>query len=130
MLNIEKYLDELTEGLSSLSRRPCIAIIDGAPRIIEDNCIGECELHHYDPPCLLGLMQWLAKEYEEPKVSIPPDTPIDAKILVSDDGKNWGKRHYAGLIDGKHYAWVDGLTSWSADSCKAPWGYMKLAEEE
>ena len=74
-------------------------------------------------------MYWLLQEYVEPKINIPDDTPIDAKVLVSDAGEDWFKRHYAGCVDGFHYAWNEGRTSWSSNpSNKIAWEYMKLYE--
>ena len=47
-------------------------------------------------------------------------------IIVSDNGKDWFKRHYAGCVDGEHYAWNEGRTSWSSNpSNKITWEYMK-----
>ena len=74
-------------------------------------------------------MYWLQQEYIEPKINIPEGTPIDTRVLVSDDGKNWIKRHYAGNMNGIYYAWNEGRTSWtSAPKQKISWEYMKLYE--
>ena len=82
-------------------------------------------------------MYWLQQEYIEPKINIPDETHIDAKVLVSTNGIDWYKRHYAGSKDGKYYAWNDGRTSFTVvdaeyskrqKSNKRPWEYMKLYE--
>ena len=75
-------------------------------------------------------MYWLQQEYIEPKITIPEGTSVDTKVLVSDDGIVWGKRHYAGNINGQHYAWDEGRTSWSREYERqmTPWEYMKLYE--
>jgi hypothetical protein len=80
--------------------------------------------------CTSGLLKWLISEYEEPKINIPEGTPIDDKILVSNDGKKWTKRYYAGVINGVHYVWCNGSTSWSSEKHMSAYSYMKLSEEE
>ena len=74
-------------------------------------------------------MYWLQQEYIEPKINIPEGTPIDTKVLVSDYGTDWCKRHYAGFKDGKHYVWPGGKTSWTSEPEELSlWEYMKLYE--
>lgn len=54
---------------------------------------------------------------------------IDTRVLVSDDGINWHKRHFARYTCGRVYTWVYGSTSWSKENASdvAPWRYAKLA---
>ena len=54
---------------------------------------------------------------------------IDTRVLVSDDGVNWHKRHFARYTCGRVYAWGYGSTSWSKGNASdvAPWRYAKLA---
>ena len=69
-------------------------------------------------------------EYIEPKITSPEGTKIDTKILVSDNGKKWDKRHYAGKKNGKHSAWFHGKTSWTSyPDQRGVWDYMKLYNE-
>lgn len=67
------------------------------------------------PSCAIARMEWLKAEYEEPKITIPEGAPVDTKVLVSDNGEDWFRRHYAGCVDGKYYAWNEGRTSWSSN---------------
>lgn len=67
----------------------------------------------------------------------------DSKVLVSDDGKTWHRRHFA-YVDGRTntpYVWMDGKTSWThkvdpniekkyIKKLTEQWGYTKLAEQE
>ena len=53
---------------------------------------------------------------------------VDTKILVSDDGENWCKRHFAKYEDGKIYVFTNGATSWVGGMTQR-WKYTKLAEE-
>lgn len=54
---------------------------------------------------------------------------IDTRVLVSDDGINWHKRHFARYTCGRVYTWCYGSTSWSKGNASdvAPWRYAKLA---
>lgn len=54
--------------------------------------------------------------------------PVDTKIIVSDDEKNWRKRYFAKYEGDIVYAWSNGCTSWNAEDV-VYWNYAKLAEE-
>ena len=57
--------------------------------------------------------------------------PVDAKVLVSEDGEYWIRRYFAKYEGGCIYAFSDGYTSFTAekdDVCR--WNYAKLYEEE
>ncbi len=54
--------------------------------------------------------------------------PVDTKILVSDDNKNWVRRHFAGYFEGYIYTWESGLTSFTTDSMNK-WENAMLYEE-
>ena len=57
------------------------------------------------------------------------DWPIDAKILVWDEGKTKVKRHFAGITpEGHQKAWNDGYTSWTTNTWSS-WDYAELAED-
>lgn len=53
---------------------------------------------------------------------------------MSDDRKNWYKRHFAKFANGKIRVgvWWDGHTSWTVDMSKdiTYWTYAKLPESE
>ena len=60
--------------------------------------------------------------------------PVDTKVLVSDDGKEWYRRHFAKYEDGKVYCFNDGYTSFTIVdyaylSNATPWEYCKLYQE-
>ena len=60
--------------------------------------------------------------------------PVDTKVLVSDDGKEWDRRHFAKYEDGKVYCFNDGYTSFTIVnyaylSNATPWEYAKLYQE-
>ena len=57
---------------------------------------------------------------------------VDTKVLVSDDGKEWSRRHFAKYEDGKVYCFDSGTTSFSVqddDSDINGWKYAKLYQE-
>lgn len=70
----------------------------------------------------LGIVDW-------------ENVPVDTKVLVSDDGENWERRHFKCYDKennkGKHVCFADGRTSWSnKDNHEGiGWGYCKLAED-
>lgn len=120
MTNFEKYFDDLTTT--------SFGLLDGKPIACRIESCGKCDFNGMDS-CDTSKMEWLKAEYGVPKINIPDNTPIDAKVLVSDTGEDWFKRHYAGCVDGFHYAWNEGRTSWSSNpSNKIAWEYMKLYE--
>lgn len=54
---------------------------------------------------------------------------VDTKILISDDNKDWNRRHFAKYEDGKIYTWIDGCTSFTTNKTTS-WKYAKLYKEE
>ena len=60
--------------------------------------------------------------------------PVDTKVLVSNDGKEWSRRHFAEYKDGKVYCFNSGVTSFTVKESyflneKASWEYAKLYQE-
>ena len=56
---------------------------------------------------------------------------VDTKVLVSNDGEKWYKRHLYKYEDGKFLAWDNGKTSFTATDVneRFPWEYAKLYQE-
>lgn len=129
MKNSERCAKEIFE-LACNGAELCVK--DGKPascRLIECK---ECDFEE----CNHGLCSrselfktWCNSEYEEPKITIPEDAKVDTKILVSNDGENWCRRHFAKIKDGILYAWENGSTSWTNNFGTNAWKYGKLAEE-
>lgn len=71
----------------------------------------------------LGIIDW-------------ENVPVDTKVLVSDDGKNWGRRYFKCYNKEnnrcKRVCFADGRTSWSNKNNHEGigWKYCKLAEDE
>ena len=57
--------------------------------------------------------------------------PVDAKILVSDNGKVWYKRHFAKYENGSVHVFPDGHSSFTTEESDIiyPWKYAKLCEK-
>lgn len=85
------------------------------------NC-GLCDLSRKE--------KWLKEEHN--LYTIPLDTPIDTKVLVSDRGEVWHRRYFAGFGEDEkepYLAFPDGASSWSSESSGTiAWRYCKLAE--
>jgi hypothetical protein len=66
----------------------------------------------------LGIVDWS---------EVPVDTPI---YVRAHESNTWEKRHFAYFKDGKVYAWLNGVTSWTIENSKYvfSWQNAKLAE--
>lgn len=77
----------------------------------------------------LTLVDIVNSEFEEyldwSKVS------VDAKILVSDNGDIWCKRHFAKYENGSVYVFPNGRSSFTTEESDIiyPWKYAKLCEK-
>ena len=56
---------------------------------------------------------------------------VDTKILVSEDGKLWYKRHFAKYENGSVHVFPDGRSSFTTEVSDIiyPWKYAKLCEK-
>lgn len=124
MTNFEKYKNTI--------KSVAFGVVRGMPLPCSSISCGSCEFNGI-VDCDCKKLDWLKGEYKEPKISIPDDTAINTKILVSGSGTDWLKRYYAGKMDGKHVVWNYGATSWTSEPDEiSSWEYMKLynAEDE
>lgn len=69
------------------------------------------------------------------KYTIPLDTAVDTKVLVSDDYKEWYPRHFLKIddtnLDFPYLCFPDGLTSWTSnEDIVCNWKYCRLASED
>ena len=70
---------------------------------------------------------WKRKEVDWSKI------PVDTKVLVKNSqDQEWERRYFAKYEDGKVYAFMNGVTSWSMSAWGdiAPWEEAKLVEDK
>lgn len=131
MLRSEKYKDKLVElCVIDIDR---LALIQGQPRICNSSLLcNECLFNNNIDFCSGEALNWLFSEYKEPEVDWSK-VKVDTPILVRDyESEEWVRRYFAKFADGKVYAWVSGVTSWTVDDeyDVTFWKYAKLAENE
>ena len=83
--------------------------------------------------CLGRFKEWLDEKYKEPKIDPRLyDAPIDAKILVTDNGKKWVRRHFCKIEGDRVFAFNCGNTSFSSEGEYdiTGWSYGELWEED
>lgn len=57
--------------------------------------------------------------------------PVDAKVLVSNNGNTWNKRHFAKYEGGHIYTFRNGFSSFTTEKDDVyKWDYAKLYEEK
>lgn len=123
MTNREKFKDEPDEMLSAF-----LAVVEGKPVHCEDMDCQECDFRGKCPVREKCVIDWLNAEYQEPPVDWSK-VPIDTPVLVSDTGKAWTRRHFAGIDESDNLlAYAFGKTLWSSGNTTEVWRYMKLAE--
>lgn len=131
MTNYEKYKDEIIKAL----------FVTGSIGINKET--GEflgCGNLHCDEDCLFGIdtggmctletaQKWLDSAYVESKKEEIDwsKVPIDTKVLVSEDNKNWYRRYFAGILCKTNcpQVFANGADSWS-NSLTESWKYIKL----
>lgn len=131
MNNYEKHKDKLQE----LIDRDINIAVDkrtGAPCDCKHLICRNCVIYSKEKSCKNAMLEWLLSEYKEPPVDwskVPVDTPIYVRM---DEYCNWVPRYFAKYEEGKIYAWINGVTSFSTESKNdlTAWAYAKLAKEE
>ena len=121
MKNREAYKDTLDKMLSVI-----LAVVKGKPVPCKFTDCRECDF--YGRCTEDAALDWLNAEYQEPSVDWSK-VPIDTPVLVSDSGKAWTRRHFAGIDEsGNLLGYAFGKTLWSSGDTTEVWQYMKLAE--
>jgi hypothetical protein len=95
---------------------------------------GNCSFYkeYIGQSCGDEVKEWAEAEYKAPHKIDPrinASTPVDTKILVSLDGKDWYERHFAKFDNDKVFAYDNGRTSWTVSGfCAMGWEYAKLPD--
>lgn len=123
MLNKEKFKEEIFEIACD---GDSIAVSKDGEKVVRctgffcDDCMFGGE------KCVESINKWANSEYV-PHVDWSK-VPVDTKILVSDNRKQWNRRHFSKFEDGKVYTWNEGKTSFTTDRT-VNWDYAKLYKE-
>lgn len=129
MTNYEWLIKEKTDFVKELmAHGGRLAIVNGEPKRCSSTSCGGCEFAN--SICMDARMAWLEAEHNP--YTIPLNTPIDTKVLVSGDEVNWIPRYFAGFGEDQghpYLAFRDGVTSWTNKSEPHSWRYCKLADE-
>lgn len=127
MTNYEKYKEMID---LTLQRGKNIAFNKNTKEVMSCQEL-ECEdclfSHRYNNyySCDRNRIKWIVAAVE-PEIDWSK-VAVDTPILVSDDNKNWYRRHFAKYENGLVYAWDAGKTSYTTD-VTTYWKYAKLAE--
>ena len=80
----------------------------------------------------LTLDEILQMDFEEIVYVDWSKVSVDAKVLVSDNGKLWYKRHFAKYENGSVHVFPDGRSSFTTEESDIiyPWKYAKLCEKQ
>ena len=131
MTNAEKWAKTIIHLARNAER---VAVVNGKPVPCSD--VRSCEGCLFNPkgntlPCIVLRKKWFDAEYTEPSVDWSK-VPVDTKVLVSNDGKNWYKRYFAGMSRWEEKkVFPNGQTSYSCESdFYHIFPYIKLAETE
>lgn len=122
MTNFEKYKDQITDFRFAVTK-------ENKPVHCDDINCRDCIFYGPSKSCRVLSWDWLKAEYEEPRINLPKDLSIDAKIEVSNDGKTWYKRYFSRFGSAYVMVWFDGRTSRNAKG-EIPWKYARLPKED
>lgn len=131
MTNFEEYKNKIMELGAQF------AVTSDMLRVVPCDDM-DCErCLFYDPDDLFGcndrMIRWFGENNEEPTIDWST-IPVDARVLVSDDGEYWRPRYFAGVdSNGTPMVWAGGMASWTAGddvSDTLVYNYIKLAKEE
>lgn len=131
MTNFERYKKEILDFIAN-TRGSSPAVVDGKFAKCGDTHCSKCSLEkekYRGVCCGNRMLLWLYEEYQEEPPVDWSKVAVDTRVLVSDDGEEWHKRHFAKYEESIVYVWGYGDTSWTTDLMEA-WEYAKLAEED
>lgn len=129
MNNAEKYKEQIVKILMETGRNIAVNKETDEPMSCGGNCTKCKFFYDKNHSCYTLRAEWLNEERNT--YTIPLDTPIDTKVLVSNEGKDWQKRYFSHFSNDEHkpYACVcGGDTSWITTST-VNWKYCKLWRE-
>lgn len=131
MKNREKFAKEIVDivlGVEDIAVDKFTMIPVKCGSLECDRCIRDCGGICDDDK----LLEWAEAEYKEPRIDPRLyNAPVDTKILVSNDGIKWTRRHFLKVENNRAYAFNGGMTLFTAEESvyATGWIYAKLYEE-
>jgi len=130
MNKAEKYKEQIVKILMETGHNFAVNKETDEPmRCGMRNCT-KCKFsYNKNHNCYIERAKWLNEEHNA--YTIPLDTPIDTKVLVSSDGNHWKKRYFSHFSNDelRPYACLyGGTTSWII-TATVNWKYCKLWRE-
>ena len=130
MNKAEKYEEQIVKILMETGRNFGVNRETDEPMICEGGNCTKCKFSYNESRfCYIVRAEWLNEEHNTH--TIPLDTPVDTKVLVSSDGKYWEKRYFSHFNNDEHKPYTcfyGGATSWATTSTVS-WEYCKLWSE-
>ena len=129
MNKAEKYKEQIFKILMDTGRNFAVNKETDEPMSCGGNCTKCKFFYNKNRDCYTLRVEWLNEEHNT--YTIPLDTPIDTKVLVSSDGNLWQKRYFSHFSNDEHKAYAcfsSELTSWITTST-VNWEYCKLWRE-
>lgn len=130
MNKAEKYKEQIVKILMETGHNFAVNKETDEPmRCGMGNCTKCKFVYNKNHNCYIGRAEWLNEEHNT--YTIPLDTPIDTKVLVSSDGNHWKKRYFSHFSNDelRPYACLyGGTTSWIT-TATVNWEYCKLWSE-
>lgn len=129
MNKAEKYKEQIFKILMETGHNLAINKETDEPMSCRNNDCTKCKFFCKKRSCHMLRTEWLNEEHNT--YTIPLDTPIDTKVLVSNDGNRWQKRYFSHFNNDEHrpYAcFYGGITSWIT-TATVNWEYCKLWSE-
>lgn len=131
MTNKEKYQDKIVE--IALGHDSIAVNKKGEPVSCRGFACENCLCNSYtriNDSCVNGLKKWANEEYRDSTI-VPDDTPVDTKVLVSDDMEHWVHRYFSHNANGLTYVFTNGKTSFTSNPMDTlDYKYSKLYEED
>lgn len=129
MTNYEKYkeiIDLIFQQGGMIALNKDTKEIVSCQKLECDDCLFS---RRYNAPyyCNFNRMKWLVAEYTESEVDWSK-VPVDTPVLVSNDGKEWSRRHFSRVVNGIPNTWMYGSTSWTAHDNETAYRYIKLGK--
>lgn len=126
MTNFEYHEQEIKDFLLKHGNTSFAVVNNEVVDCCGTNCF-DCEV------CVNGICnhkKWFNSEHNS--YTIPADTPVDTKVLVSSNGEHWERRYFSHFDtsdnDEPYMCFINGCTSWSTTNY-SNWRYCMLWKE-